>query len=65
VSCRTAFSIFSTSENRVQARALVPQLNRAIGLIARNQPTLAPITGAVWAIARSLDLQRRFDLALA
>jgi DNA-binding transcriptional LysR family regulator len=56
---------FFDLENCVQARALVPQLTRAIGLIARNQPTLAPITGAVWEIARSLDLQRRFDLALA
>ena len=56
---------FFDLENRVQARALVPQLTRAIGLIARNQPTLAPITGAVWEIARGLDLQRRFDLALA
>ena len=56
---------FFDLENRVQARALVPQLTRAIGLIARNQPTLAPVTGAVWEIARGLDLQRRFDLALA
>ena len=54
-----------TKEYRVQARALVPQLTRAIGLIARNQPTLAPVTGAVWEIARALDLQPRFDLALA
>jgi hypothetical protein len=43
----------------------LPQLTRAIGLIARNQPTLAPITGAVWEIARGLNLQPRFDLALA
>ncbi|GAC1299482.1 MAG: LysR family transcriptional regulator [Steroidobacteraceae bacterium] len=56
---------FFDLENRVQARALVPQLTRGIGLIARNQPTLAPVTGAVWEIARGLDLQRRFDLALA
>lgn len=49
----------------VQARPVVPQLTRAIGLIARNQPALAPITGAVWEIARGLDLQPRFDLALA
>jgi hypothetical protein len=40
-------------------------LTRAIGLIARNQPTLAPMTGAVWSIARDLKLQARFDLALA
>ena len=44
--------------------APLPQLTRAIGLIARNQPALAPITGAVWEIARSLNLQPRFDLAL-
>jgi hypothetical protein len=48
----------------VQARPLLPQLARAIGLIARNQPSLAPITGAVWEIARGLGLQSRFDLAL-
>jgi DNA-binding transcriptional LysR family regulator len=51
--------------NRVQVRPVLPQLTRAIGLIARNQPALAPITGAVWEIARGLDLQQRFDLALA
>src|SRR6202011_6027165 len=55
---------FFDLENRVQARPLLPQLTRAIGLIARNQPALAPITGAVWEIARSLNLQPRFDLAL-
>jgi DNA-binding transcriptional LysR family regulator len=56
---------FFDLENRVQARPVVPQLTRAIGLIARNQPSLAPITGAVWEIARGLNLQPRFDLALA
>jgi len=55
---------FFDLESRVRARPLLPQLTRAIGLIARNQPTLAPITGAVWEIARSLNLQPRFDLAL-
>jgi hypothetical protein len=49
---------------RVQARPVLPYLNRAIGLIARNQPALAPITAAVWEIARGLQLQKRFDLAL-
>lgn len=56
---------FFDLEHRVQARPVVPQLRRAIGLIARNQPALAPIAGAVWEIARGLDLQPRFDLALA
>src|ERR1700733_9183567 len=56
---------FFDLKNRVQARPLLPQLTRAIGLIARNQPSLAPITGAVWEIARHLDLQPRFDLSLA
>jgi DNA-binding transcriptional LysR family regulator len=55
---------FFDLRERVQARPLLPQLSRAIGLIARNQPSLAPITGAVWEIARRLDLQSRFDLAL-
>jgi hypothetical protein len=55
---------FFDLRNRVQARPLVPQLTRSIGLIARNQPALAPITGAVWDIARGLDLQPRFDLTL-
>ena len=50
---------------RVQARPIVPQLTRAIGLIARNQPSLAPLTGAVWEFSSGLDLQARFDLALA
>ena len=49
---------------RVQARPLLPFLTRAIGLIARNRPSLAPVTAAVWEIARGLDLQKRFDLAL-
>jgi hypothetical protein len=56
---------FFDLKNRVQAKPLVPQLTRAIGLIARNQPSLAPITGVGWQIARTLDLQARFDLALA
>jgi DNA-binding transcriptional LysR family regulator len=55
---------FFDLKNRVQAKPLVPQLTRAIGLIARNQPSLAPITGVVWEIARTLDLQARFDQAL-
>ena len=55
---------FFDLKNRVQARPLLPQVTRAIGLIARNQPSLAPLTGAVWDIARGLDLQARFDLAL-
>jgi DNA-binding transcriptional LysR family regulator len=51
--------------NRVQARPLLPQLTRSIGLIARNRPTFAPITGAVWDIARGLHLQAHFDRVLA
>jgi DNA-binding transcriptional LysR family regulator len=49
---------------RVQARPILPQLTREIGLIARNQPALAPITAAVWQLARTLDLQSRFDRTL-
>ena len=49
---------------RVRATPLLPYLTRAIGLIARNQPALAPITAGVWEIARGLKLQQRFDLAL-
>jgi DNA-binding transcriptional LysR family regulator len=55
---------FFDLDHRVQVRPLLPQLTRAIGLVARNQPALAPITGAVWEIARGLQLQSRFDLAL-
>src|SRR3984893_9959064 len=47
--------------NRVQARPLLPELTRGIGLIARNQPALAPIAAAVWDVARTLTLQARFD----
>jgi DNA-binding transcriptional LysR family regulator len=53
---------FFDLQNRVQARPILPRLTRSIGLIARNQPTLAPVTAAVWEIARGLDLQPRFDL---
>jgi DNA-binding transcriptional LysR family regulator len=49
---------------RLQARPLVPELTRAIGLIARNQPALAPVTAAFWEIARGLELQARFDRAI-
>lgn len=56
---------FFDLNKRVRATPLLPQLTRAIGLIARNRPTLAPMTGAVWSIARDLKLQARFDLALA
>ena len=50
--------------NRVRAISLSPPLTRAIGLIARNQPSLAPITGVVWEMARGLELQARFDSVL-
>jgi hypothetical protein len=49
---------------RVQPRPILPYLTRGIGLIARNQPALAPVTAAIWEIARALQLQQRFDLAL-
>jgi DNA-binding transcriptional LysR family regulator len=49
---------------RVQVRRLTPDLTRAIGLIARNRPALAPITGAVLDVARGLALQKRFDSGL-
>jgi DNA-binding transcriptional LysR family regulator len=51
-------------KGRVQACALIPEVTRAIGLIARNQPALAPITAAVWQLARGLGLQSRFDQAI-
>ncbi|HZO23155.1 MAG TPA: LysR family transcriptional regulator [Steroidobacteraceae bacterium] len=47
--------------NRVQAKPLVPELTRGIGLLARNRPSLAPITAAMWELARGLQLQSRFD----
>ncbi len=50
--------------SRIKPTPVLPYLTRAIGLIARNQPALAPITAAVWGIARGLELQRHFDLAL-
>jgi hypothetical protein len=56
---------FFDMNTRVQARPLLPRLMCPIGLIARNQPALAPITAAVWEIARGLDLQRRLDSAVA
>ena len=37
--------------HRVQARPLLPQLTRAIGLIAHNRPSLSPITAMVWEVA--------------
>jgi DNA-binding transcriptional LysR family regulator len=49
---------------KVQATPLLPSMTRGIGLIARNRPALAPITAAVWEIARGLNLQSRFDGAL-
>jgi DNA-binding transcriptional LysR family regulator len=52
---------FFDLQNRVQAKPVIPHLTRAIGLIARNQPALAPIAGAVWELARGLNLQQRFD----
>jgi DNA-binding transcriptional LysR family regulator len=55
---------FFDMTNRVQARPLLPLLTRSIGLIARNRPALAPVTGAVWGVARSLNLQDRFDESL-
>lgn len=46
---------------QVSATALVPELTRNIGLIARDQPAMAPIAGSIWPIAETLKLQRRFD----
>jgi DNA-binding transcriptional LysR family regulator len=48
----------------LQAQPLLPQLTRNIGLIARNRPAIAPISGAVLEIARGLKLQERFDSQL-
>jgi DNA-binding transcriptional LysR family regulator len=49
---------------KIRATPVLPYLTRSIGLIARNQPALAPITGSVWEIARGLELQKRFDRAI-
>jgi DNA-binding transcriptional LysR family regulator len=46
---------------KMQMRPLVPVLTRAIGLIARNRPSVAPITSAVLDVARQLALRSRFD----
>jgi DNA-binding transcriptional LysR family regulator len=51
---------FFDSEN-VQMRPLLPSLTRPVGLIARNRPSLAPVSRAVLDVARDLGLQRRFD----
>jgi DNA-binding transcriptional LysR family regulator len=48
----------------LQIRPLLPQLTRGIGLIARNRPAIAPVSGAVLQIARGLTLQERFDSRL-
>jgi DNA-binding transcriptional LysR family regulator len=45
----------------LQVRPLKPLLTRSIGLIARNRPAIAPMSGAVLEIARGLKLQERFD----
>jgi DNA-binding transcriptional LysR family regulator len=49
----------------LQVRPLLPQLTRGIGLIARNRPAIAPLSGAALDIARTLALQQRFDSRLA
>jgi DNA-binding transcriptional LysR family regulator len=51
-------------KTRIQARPLLPAVTRAIGLIARSKPTLAPVAGAVLEVARGLALQSRFDADL-
>jgi DNA-binding transcriptional LysR family regulator len=48
----------------VQMRPLAPSVTRTIGLLARNRPSLAPITRAVLDLARHLRLQERFDSTL-
>jgi DNA-binding transcriptional LysR family regulator len=50
--------------NNVTMRPLLPSLTRSIGLIARNRPSMAPITRAVLEVARDLGLQQRFDSTL-
>ena len=49
----------------LQVRPLRPQLTRGIGLIARNRPAVAPLCGAMLDLARTLELQQRFDSTLA
>jgi DNA-binding transcriptional LysR family regulator len=48
----------------LHVRPLKPLLTRGIGLIARNRPAIAPLSGAVLEIARTLQLQERFDSKL-
>jgi len=50
--------------HNVQMRPLLPNLTRAIGLVARNRPSLAPITRAVLGVAKDLGLRECFDSML-
>ena len=56
---------FFDLENRVQARPKGAVLEAGHRLDRPQSARSAPITGAVWEIARGLNLQPRFDLALA
>jgi DNA-binding transcriptional LysR family regulator len=44
---------------------LTPELNRSIGLIARDTDPVSPMIAAVWELTRTLDLETRFNDAIA
>ena len=67
VLCADVFSIVPHSmlsllemKRELTAIALVPELNRSIGLIALEHDPLPPIVAAAWLAPQSLDLEARF-----
>jgi DNA-binding transcriptional LysR family regulator len=68
VLCAEVFTIVPHSmlplldmRHELTAVSLIPELNRAIGLIALEQDPLPPIVAAAWAVTQSLDLAALFD----
>jgi len=49
----------------LEAVPLTPELNRSIGLIARDHEPVSPMAAAAWDITPALDLEGRFNAAIA
>jgi DNA-binding transcriptional LysR family regulator len=72
VLCSDVFSIVPHSmlsllemRDELIAVPLIPELNRAIGLIALAHDPLPPIVAAAWATTQTLDLERRFESVIS
>jgi hypothetical protein len=72
VLCAEVFTIVPHSmlplldmRHELTAVSLIPELNRAIGLIALETDPLPPIVAAAWSVTESLDLAALFETLIS